>query len=386
MADTNPFGIEFISDNEQVVIDDQSDDFASVTDPSKIEKINEEKKEPKEKAPIKKEEVKQEEPVDPSLIPLKEEELSTPEKEQKQDKEEDTSDNSFEVYSDALYEMGIFKPYLDDDGNEVKVAASSEEEFKQMWQEQFQNSVYEFAEKVFNSRGPEVRAIFDALYNSGVDPREYIPVAKNIQDFSNISTDDLQNEGVAEKVVRESFKRLGFTEDTINKKIDRLKTNSQLEEEAEDALPVIVEQDKQKLVEIEQKAKQKEAEQKSADQFYKNSIVKILNEKIKTKDFDGIPVTDKTANKAFDFLYTKKWKSNDGKQLTDFDKFIADLNRPENYLTKVKAGLLFMNNLDLSKIQQKALSTETNSLFNRLKGKEIKQQRKQIASQDDDWE
>ena len=95
-------------------------------------------------------------------------------------------------------------------------------------------------------------------------------------------------------------------------------------------------------------------------------------------------MNETTAKKAYDFLYTKKWKLSDGTTLTDFEKFYRDLGKPENISLRLKTGFLWMNGIDLSKIQKKAISTETNELFSKLKGKEIKQKIKKPI--EDDWD
>jgi len=120
--------------------------------------------------------------------------------------------------------------------------------------------------------------------------------------------------------------------------------------------------------------------EKQKDIQYKNSLVKILSEKIQAKEFDGIPVSEQTAQKAFDFLYNKKWQGKDGKKFTDFDKFVLELNKPENHALKIKAGLLFQNNLDLSKVQKKAVSKESSELFSEFATKKTKQATKQKAA------
>ena len=65
-------------------------------------------------------------------------------------------------------------------------------------------------------------------------------------------------------------------------------------------------------------------------------------DKVKEKEFDGIPINSNLANELQDFLLVDKWKTPSGETLTDFDRSILDLKRPENHELKVKVGLLFI--------------------------------------------
>jgi hypothetical protein len=67
-----------------------------------------------------------------------------------------------------------------------------------------------------------------------------------------------------------------------------------------------------------------------------------------------------------DFLLTDKYKTNSGETLTDFDKTILELKRPENHEKKVKLGLLLKileKDPTLSTIQKNGLTKKSNELF-----------------------
>jgi hypothetical protein len=86
-----------------------------------------------------------------------------------------------------------------------------------------------------------------------------------------------------------------------------------------------------------------------------------------------VPITDGLVQKAYDFAYNKKWELN-GTLLTDFDRFILDLKKPENHAVKAKLALLFAPEydpnkpikVDFSKIQKRAVSKESTTLFKDL--------------------
>jgi hypothetical protein len=87
---------------------------------------------------------------------------------------------------------------------------------------------------------------------------------------------------------------------------------------------------------------------------------------LKTKEFDGIPLNPKLASELQDFLLVDKYKTPSGETLTDFDKTILELKRPENHATKVKVGLLLKileKDPTLSTIQRTGVTKKSTQLF-----------------------
>ena len=99
---------------------------------------------------------------------------------------------------------------------------------------------------------------------------------------------------------------------------------------------------------------------------YINNVQNILQEKLKIKEFDGIPLSPKTASELQDFLLVDKYKTVSGETLTDFDKAILELKRPENHEQKVKVALLLKileKDPTLSTIQKTGVTKKSNQLF-----------------------
>ena len=102
---------------------------------------------------------------------------------------------------------------------------------------------------------------------------------------------------------------------------------------------------------------------------YINNVQGVLQEKLKTKEFDGIPINPKLATELQDFLLVDKYKTPSGETLTDFDRTILDLKRPENHATKVKVALLLKileKDPTLSTIQKSGISKKSNQLFSEV--------------------
>ena len=61
-----------------------------------------------------------------------------------------------------------------------------------------------------------------------------------------------------------------------------------------------------------------------------------------------------------------KWKTSSGETLTDFDRAILELKRPENHVNKVKLGLLLKimeKDPTLSVIQKSGITKRTDQIF-----------------------
>lgn len=300
----------------------------------------------------------------------------TPEAETEEDDEdEDAGLNQFEVLSKELYKANVFTA----EEGEDPIIAKTPEEFLSLFQEEKRKGGMDWVENFLGNFGDDRKELFQAIYVDGVDPKDYLPVYNHIQDFASI---DLSVETNQEKVVREYYTRLNWSEDKIDSKIKKLKDYSDLEDEALTIHPQIIEQDKRSLEDIQTKSQEKLKFQAQQDEEYKNSLAKILDEKSKQKQVDGLPLNEATKKQVFDYLYLKKWKTPDGQLLTDFDKFILETKKPENLEQRVKIALLKLNNFDFSKIEKKAVSKESNTLFAELAQKRVK---KRVTPKTTNW-
>ena len=117
---------------------------------------------------------------------------------------------------------------------------------------------------------------------------------------------------------------------------------------------------------MQSEAEQQLIQKQQIKQQYIKNVQDVLQDKLKTKEFDGIPLNPKLVNELQDYLLVDKWKTPSGETLTDFDRTILDLKRPENHTTKVKLGLLLKileKDPTLSTIQKTGVSKKTNELF-----------------------
>lgn len=310
-------------------------------------------------------------------------------KEEEEDKEKDAAkekdenkpeSNDYEILSQDLLKLGVFTQQ-----NENEPLPKTGAEFLDKFNKEKEAGAIQWIDSFLEREGEDRRDLFEAIFINGVDPREYLPIYAQVQNFEGM---DMANEDNQQLIFREFYKRIKFPGDKIEIKLQKSKDNGDLEEESKEFHKQIVAQDKETLATMEStKADKKLAEQKT-DVEYKQNVSKILMEKLKAKEFNGIPMTQELANKAFDFLYTKKYKTADNQLLTEFDKFVLETKRPENIEKRVLLAMLKLTDFDFSKIAKRAVSKESNELFTTMaqrKAKKTETQTKQTVSSSKNW-
>ena len=177
---------------------------------------------------------------------------------------------------------------------------------------------------------------------------------------------DLSSERNQISIMKQALSDQGFESEDISKEIERLQNYGDLDTVATRHHKVLVKKEAKKLEKLQAEAGQAQEQKAQIRNEYVSNVQSILSDKVKEKEFDGIPINSKLANELQDFLLVDKWKTPAGETLTDFDRAILDMKRPENHEMKVKVGLL-MKMLEkdptLSTIQRKGASKQTNVLF-----------------------
>lgn len=274
-------------------------------------------------------------------------------------------------FAEELVNQGIFEAEEDEQGNPVVPEVKNAQEFLELFQLNARRVASETIQSFLDSKGEEARQIFDDIIVNGVNPREYISRYAKVQDFKTL---DLTNELNQEKVVREFYRQAGSTPESIDRKLKYLKDNAELATEAEDNQKVLVKREEDSLVELSEQKKKDDTQKQQVRSEYVGNIAKIVNEKAKVKDFDGIPVDNKIAQEVYNDLTVEKYTL--GEQLlTEFDKDILELNRPTNHPMKVKLALLLRmlkSDPKLSSLSKKVISKEADGLFQGLKRRNAK--------------
>lgn len=367
IMDTMEMGI-----GNQELLSDLMSPETSTGDPDKVQPIIKEVEEPKQEPPKKEPKVKEVagdegekkstgEQIIASFLGSDEddEEEEEPVAKAPVEEPEEEEVSQFAALSKDLFKLGVFT----NDEDEEEVVINSPEEFLERFNAEKKKGAIEVVNNFIGQFGEDYQQAFDAIFVKGVNPREYFGTYNNIVNLAEL---DLSVEDNQIAVIKRALDEQGFEPEDINTEIERLKNYGDLESVAAKHHKVLVKKDTIRLRQLEENA-QRELQQRAAvrNQYIQN-VNAVLQDKLKAKEFDGIPLNPKLVTELQDFLLVDKYKTASGETLTDFDKTILELKRPENHAMKVKIALLLKileKDPTLSTIQKSGVTKRTDQLF-----------------------
>ena len=287
---------------------------------------------------------------------------------------EDAATANFEALSNDLFDLGVFNKE-----DEEEVSISTPEEFLARFESEKKKGAQSLVQDFIGQFGEDYQQAFDSIFVKGVNPKEYFGTYNQIVNFSEM---DLSKEGNQKSIMQQALADQGFEKEDIGKEIERLQNYGDLESVSTRHHKVLVKKESAKLSKLEKQSQQElQAKSQIKDQYVTN-VQTILSDKVKDKEFDGIPINSNLANELQDFLLVDKWKTPTGDTLTDFDRAILDMKRPENHELKVKVGLLLKmleKDPTLASIQRAGVTKKSNQLFGEVARQVTKS--KTVASQ-----
>ena len=274
------------------------------------------------------------------------------------EEEGETNAPNFEALSNDLFNLGVFNKEEDEE-----VTISTPEDFLARFESEKKKGAQELVQQFIGQFGEDYQQAFESIFVKGVNPKEYFGTYNNIVNFTDM---DLSKENNQKSVMKQALTDQGFESEDIDKEIERLQNYGDLEAVSTRHHKVLVKKEAKKLQQLETQSQQEQQQKQAIKQQYVTNVQTILSDKVKEKEFDGIPVNSNLANELQDFLLVDKWKTPTGETLTDFDRSILDLKRPENHELKVKVGLLLKmleKDPSLSTIQRAGVTKKSNQLF-----------------------
>ena len=380
--DTPSFGNFGIEDTMEMgvgntqLLDDLFSPETSTEDPDKLEtivKTAEEPKAPKKPEVSKGKEVVQkldgEEPTQQDVLKNflgdddeeeeEEDVVTPPTKAAAEEEEDDVAESPFVSLSKDLFKLGVFTQ----DDDEEDAVIETPEQFLEKFNSEKKKGAIEIVDNFIGQFGEDYQKAFDAIFVKGVSPKDYFGVYNNVVNFAEL---DLSNEDNQVRVIKQALTDQGFDDEDVTTEVERLRNYGDLETVASKHHKVLVKKEAAKLQQIEQQAEQQLQQKAMVRNQYIQNVQSVLQDKLKTKEFDGIPLNPKLASELQDFLLVDKYKTPSGETLTDFDKTILELKRPENHAMKVKLGLLLKileKDPTLSTIQRTGVTKKSTQLF-----------------------
>jgi hypothetical protein len=276
------------------------------------------------------------------------------------DSDDDASEGTqFTALSNDLFKLGVF---TSEDGEE-ETPISTAEEFLERFNNEKKKGASEMVQNFIGQFGEDYQEAFEAIFVKGVNPKEYFGTYNQVVNFAEM---DLSDEANQVRIMKQALSDQGFDQEDVETEVERLKNYGDLESVATKHHKVLVKKEAAKLQQMEANAEQELRQKQAIKNQYITNVQSILQDKIKNKEFDGIPINPKLAGELQDFLLVDKWKTPTGETLTDFDRAILDMKRPENHAMKVKVGLLLKmleKDPTLSTIQRTGVTKKSNQLF-----------------------
>jgi hypothetical protein len=276
------------------------------------------------------------------------------------DSDDDASEGTqFTALSNDLFKLGVF---TSEDGEE-ETPISTAEEFLERFNNEKKKGASEMVQNFIGQFGEDYQEAFEAIFVKGVNPKEYFGTYNQVVNFAEM---DLSDETNQVRIMKQALSDQGFDQEDVETEVERLKNYGDLESVATKHHKVLVKKEAAKLQQMEANAQQELQQKQAVKNQYITNVQSILQDKIKAKEFDGIPINPKLATELQDFLLVDKWKTPTGETLTDFDRAILDMKRPENHEMKVKVGLLLKmleKDPTLSTIQRTGVTKKSNQLF-----------------------
>jgi hypothetical protein len=271
-------------------------------------------------------------------------------------------ESQFTALSKDLYRLGVFTA----EEGEDPVVISTPEEFLERFNAEKQKGAIVMVNNFISQFGEDYQDAFEAIYVKGVNPKDYFGIYNTIVDFTKL---DLTDESNQIAVMKQALTDQGLEPDDVVTEIDRLKNYGDLESVASKHHKVLVKKEAARLQQMETQAERDLQQKTGIKNQYIQNVQSILQEKLKAKEFDGIPINPKLVNELQDFLLVDKYKTASGETLTDFDRTILELKRPENHTMKVKVALLLKileKDPTLSTIQRTGVSKKSDQVFSEL--------------------
>jgi len=285
---------------------------------------------------------------------------------------QEDEDNTYATLGKDLLRLGVFSKNSEEESEET-LEIKTPEEFLERFNLEKKKGAINILDNFLGQFGDEYRKMFDAVFVNGVKPQDYLQSFAKVEAIKGI---DLTSEDNQERVVRAYYKNLKWDDAKIETKIQKLKDYGDLEDESKAYHEVLLNREKEQAEALELKKQQEAQEAKDKEAATIKSYQRILNEKLKAQEIDGIPLTQKDVEETIKYMSDKKYKLQSGELLSEYDKDLLELNRPENHELKIKLGLLLRKKLDLTSVKKTTISKKSDALFT-LSTKNAKQNPKE---------
>ena len=310
-------------------------------------------------------------PLDDEELPLPKKKTPAPQETEEEeeeepnleDDEEEGEENYFEVFAKGLIQAGMLNV---DENEDIEW---NEQTFLSKMNETIEDKAWDQLEQLATETYGEagVQMIEDIFINK-------VPVQQYLQMFSNeqvVENVDLSVEDNQERVFRLYLAKTGLDSEEIEDQLNYARDNDRLEAYATKYHTKLVERMQQERAALAQESEARVQAMRQKEEEREQLYADVLDGAIASGTIEGYPINEQSANELFDFVLSKPHVLPNGQRISEFEYKLAKMRQeePSKFLAVAK---LVQSNLDLTPVKRKAVTEETNSLFNNLKTKSKK--------------
>jgi hypothetical protein len=217
-----------------------------------------------------KEEVKTEEP---KAV----EEVDILEGDEKKEEENSLDYKPLISFFEDRIKKGMFSSLVDEEGNDVPLSKPEDIDafLEANLEYKLEKERKELEQNWYQTKSPAWKAV--AQYAEYIDdPSQLVPFLQGVQSVQNISEIDETTIDGAEQIIRYKMKLSGDDDETINEQVQLLKDSDKIVDIAKRYKPALVQNETQRLAEMQQRAAQEQQQYIQMVQQYEQSAIESI--------------------------------------------------------------------------------------------------------------
>jgi hypothetical protein len=267
-----------------------------------------------------------------------------------EEKEKLTTDKvDYKAFADFLIETEVWKDFEGRDEIEY-----NEQTFQALWKAQADNTAREYLIEERSQFGDAANQLIDYLKHGGtVDD-----FVSNYTQQLDVASIDVSDEDGQERIIKEYYKSLDWSDSKIKKHVERLKDSgeSEFREEAEDCKNKLVE-----AIEAERAEMIREQEEIAQDRRLR---AEAFNKAVRDNIYKDPDLAEREKKELDRFIYDYKYQDNNGNR---YSEFMVKMNEISQDPRKYQKFIKFVKNIENFEDKKVAEKEAARKTFNFLK-------------------
>ena len=234
-----------------------------------------------------------------------------------------------------------------------------QDSFLEFYEKFTENKVQsDIEERISDKWGEDGIRMFNDIFVSGVDPREYFAAYQQVLDVSDIDLDDENNQKL---VVSRYLEAIGQDDEEILDQIETLEEKGKLAERAEKYKEKLIEDNKREIARMAYEKESQAVEMKKAQSARFSAVKEAVSTALSNREINGIPLSLNDNKELLPFATDLNWKLANGMLITDADKAILEIKKdPVKWVALCK---LLKEDLNVNPIKNKGADEKAKAVF-----------------------